>query len=651
MSTLSATGAFPAAARSFERALVDLKEWRDAMVAELAAFRRWAVVARILDEHSAARLAHLERRLAGERLTIAFVAEYSRGKSELINALFFADLGHRLLPSGPGHTTLCATEIGWDPARAPTLRLLPIGTRETPKALREYIQDGEGWTEVALDPARPETLAAACDAVTESIEVDAARAADLGFQVEGAGLARIPRWRYALVNLPHPLLATGLAILDTPGHNTLGTEPELTLHRLPDAAAIVFMLTAETGLAQADAELWSEHIAPIDGLDRNCFVVLNKIDVLRGAGRGEGQVLGEIDRQVRATAEALAIEPTRVFAMSARQALEARISGDGDGLLKSRMYRLEQALARGTIHGRRLDHARAVQAELRGVFTEARALLASRLEYTREQAEALGALQGKNQKLVETLAKKASLERSRIEQARAMLMGLKTLHNRLADELTRLLDPDDIRRAGVEARRAVMASAFSKGIGEALDGFFAHSRERMTAAVASIADVRDSLVAQSRNFARDYRMASIEGTEFTTERFLVEIDRIEERCERDFRSTASLILHRRKTLAALFFDTVAQQMVRVFEIADRETRTWMNAFVRPLESQVNSFQDNANSRIEGMGRIQNAETDLLERMDELNVIAGEVAAHREKLEGFAQRLQALGAVEAERSLA
>jgi hypothetical protein len=232
-----------------------------------------------------------------------------------------------------------------------------------------------------------------------------------------------------------------------------------------------------------------------------------------------------------------------------------------------------------------------------------------------------------------------------------MLMGLKTLHSRLAAELTRLLDPDDIRRAGIAARRAVVASAFSKGIGEALDGFFAHSRERMTAAVRNIADVRESLVAQSRNFARDYRMASIEGTEFTTERFLIEIDRIEERCERDFRSTASLILHRRKTLAALFFDTVAQQMVHVFEIADRETRLWMNAFVRPLESQVNSFQDNANNRIEGMGRIQDAETDLVQRMEELKAIAADVAAQREKLEGYSQRLQALGAVEPERSLA
>jgi hypothetical protein len=504
---------------------------------------------------------------------------------------------------------------------------------------------------VDLDPAHPQTLAAACDAVSESIEVDVARATDLGFQVEGTGLVRIPRWRYALLNLPHPLLATGLTILDTPGHNTLGTEPELTLHRVPDAAAIVFMLTAETGLAESDAALWGEHIAPIEGLEKSCFLVLNKIDALRDGARSEAQVLAEIDRQVRQTAEALRVEPTRIFAISARQALEARLAGDGDGLLKSRVYRLEQALARDTVHGRRLEHASAVRAELRGAFAEARALLTSRLDYSREQMEALGALQGKNQKLVETLAKKASLERSRIEQARAMLMGLRSLHNRHAEELSRLLHPDDVREAGMQARRAVMESAFSKGIGDALDGFFAHCRSRMASAVRTIGEVRESLVAASRNFAREYRMTSIEGTEFTTDRFLAEIDRIEERCDHDFRSTASLILHRRKTLGALFFDTVAQQMVRVFEIADRESRLWMSAFVRPLETQVNSIQESANTRIEGMGRIQDAETDLVQRMEDIKAIVAELTLQRDRLEAFGQRLQALGAVQTERSLA
>jgi formamidopyrimidine-DNA glycosylase len=112
-----------------------------------------------------------DRRAAHRR----FVAEFSRGKTELINALFFGDLGTRLLPSGLGRTTLCPTEILWDPTRAPSIRLLPIGTRESPKALREFIAEIDTWKEIPLDPKHPEAVAEACLAISESMSVAARR--------------------------------------------------------------------------------------------------------------------------------------------------------------------------------------------------------------------------------------------------------------------------------------------------------------------------------------------------------------------------------------------------------------------------------------------------------------------------------------------
>lgn len=647
---MSATGARPIASRALERSVGELRQWRNATAEALAEFRRWALVARLIDEQDGARLAHLERRLAADRLILAFVAEYSRGKSELINALFFGALGYRLLPSGPGHTTLCPIEIAWDPSRAPSLRLLPIHTREGPKALREYVQGDEGWTEVALDTTQPATLATACEAVSESIEVDAAHAASLGFRVEGEGRVPIPRWRYALLNLPHPLLADGLAILDTPGRAALDAEPELTLRRVPDAAAIVFILSAESGIEPGDTELWSQHIAPIEGLERVCSVVLNKIDTLR-EGRTEGEVLATLDREVRSAADALGVDPTRVFALSARQALEGHLNGDPDSVLRSRVYRLEQALAKRTVHERRAEHAVAVRAELRAAVSEARALAASRLAYAEERVEELAGLQGRNQKLVESLARKGSLERARIEQARAMLMGLRTVHNRHAEELARLLEPAQVREAGLRARRAVLDSAFSSGIGEALDGFFADARARLQAAVAVIGEARKMMSTVGRSFARDHHIAAPEIVDFATDRFPLEIERLEQRCARDFKGTASLVLHRRKTLGALFFDTVALQVVRVFEIADREVRTWMNGFIRPLEAQVATLQEQANGRIEGMGRIQDAEGDLVARLEELKAICAQVSAQRDQLEAHHERLRALVESQPERSLA
>ena len=86
-------------------------------------------------------------------------------------------------------------------------------------------------------------------------------------------------------------------------------------------------------------------------------------------------------------------------------------------------------------------------------------------------------------------------------------------------------------------------------------------------------------------------------------------------------------------------------MIHVFEIADREVRTWMNGFIRPLDARLADFQEQTNSRIEGMGRIQNAETGLVERLDELRALAGEVGAQRGELQAHHDQLMALLALE------
>jgi predicted GTPase len=632
--------------RAFEPSLAAYKEWREDMAAALAELRRWAQTYRLTDENAASRLAHLERRLASDRLSIAFVAEVSRGKSELINALFFADLGARLLPAGDGRATMCPTEILSDPSRPPSIRLLPIETRESPRALREFIAEAEGWKEILLDPARPESLAEAFAVLSETQNVTATEAHNLGLPGEAGARAEIPRWRYAIVNFPHPLLGMGLTILDTPGLNALRTEPELTMHRLQEADAVVFMLSVESGATRTDLELWHEHVEPMEGLGHTRYVVLNKIDGLRDGLKTETRFLSEIDRRVRETAETLGIDPTQVFPLSARQGLTARIEGDGDSLAKSRLYRLEQALARGLVHARQVDHATSVRAEARTLLAEAHALIESRRTFVEEQVADLGQLQGRNQKLVESLGRKAADERLRIEDARMAVTGLRAVHNRHVDELAQLLDPNAAREAGVRARAAVLATSFSAGIGGNVDDYFQEIRGRITRAVEVIVEVKAMMATVNRKFAESWGLAPVEVAPFSTDRFHLELDRLEEHCSRDFRSTSSLLMRGRRALAALFFDTVALKVIHVFEIADREVRAWMNSFIRPLEAQVNAFQDQANSRIEGMARIRDAESGLVGRISDLQAFLRECEDRAREWETHDQRLAYLLDLEA-----
>src|SRR5947209_5986482 len=89
--------------------------------------------------------------------------------------------GERPSPAGAGQTTMCPTEIGWDPAKPASLRLLPIETREGPQALREFIADTSDWKEVGFDAADPASIAEACLSISQTIRVTVEQAVNLGF--------------------------------------------------------------------------------------------------------------------------------------------------------------------------------------------------------------------------------------------------------------------------------------------------------------------------------------------------------------------------------------------------------------------------------------------------------------------------------------
>ena len=82
------------------------------------------------------------------------------------------------------------------------------------------------------------------------------------------GSVDIPCWRHAIINFPHPLLQQGLVILDTPGLNAIGTEPELTLNLLPNAHAVLFLLAADAGVTKTDLDVWNQHLAGDDRVAR-----------------------------------------------------------------------------------------------------------------------------------------------------------------------------------------------------------------------------------------------------------------------------------------------------------------------------------------------------------------------------------------------
>ena len=347
---------------SFNDQFDQLGTWRREFALRLKLLSEWMKDNELLDAAVEERLRRLGTQVRSDKVMVAFVAEFSRGKSEMINAVFFAGYGRRIMPASAGRTTMCPTEMGYDADVPPCLRLLPIESRLQPQALMEWRLVPEKWTRIDLDVNNPQQLASALEKVAETRKVTQDEARALGFwhsqapednpMVDAQGMVEVPKWRHALINIAHPLLKQGLVILDTPGLNAIGAEPELTVSLIPQAHAVVFILGADTGVTKSDLAIWREHLTTETDTAETRLVVLNKIDTLWDDLSTPAQIESQIERQKTSTAEILGIPRDRVIAVSAQKGLVAKVTDDQELLRRSCLPLLEDALGRG-IMGKR----------------------------------------------------------------------------------------------------------------------------------------------------------------------------------------------------------------------------------------------------------------------------------------------------------
>jgi hypothetical protein len=339
--------------KALHRQMATYNRWKRQLDERLQRFEAWGQSHSMVSPEVLRTLKRARKLLRSESFTIACVGEFSRGKTELINALLYTQGGRRLLPSQPGRTTMCPTEIYYDAGdQNNCVRLLPIETRRTNTNMQSFKRIPQKWITISFDPDNHEQMRAAINQVSASKWITPAEAAKLGFSGEDMterneeGLVAIPAWRHALISLDHPLLRQGLRIVDTPGLNALGNEPELTLKTLPEAQAILFLLAADAGVTASDMAIWREHIQILR--DDHCTAVLallNKIDSLWDDLALPREVAANIEHMRQLTAQQLSLAPEHVLAISAKHGLLAKVGRNSPQLQRSNFPQLERMLS------------------------------------------------------------------------------------------------------------------------------------------------------------------------------------------------------------------------------------------------------------------------------------------------------------------
>ena len=242
------------------------------------------------DEQRIARCQALLVKLAEDRFNLVVLGQFKRGKSSLMNAI----IGRDLLPTGLLPLTSVVTALRFGPAERLVLTRDNSWPQEAPiSALAEYV-------------------------------------------TERGNPGNVKKIGTAYVELPVSLLRRGLHFVDTPGVGSIHEQNTATTYAfLPQCDAALFVTSVDTPLSELEVDF----LRTIRQHARRVFFIVNKTDLLAAEERDE--VLGFIRDGLR---EAAGGEEVRLFAVSSREALEAKRAGDQARYQRSGLKELEDAL-------------------------------------------------------------------------------------------------------------------------------------------------------------------------------------------------------------------------------------------------------------------------------------------------------------------
>lgn len=623
--------------------------WRDALSGAVVRMRQWMAREELLELDAARRIDVALDRLGEDKLVIAFVAEFSRGKSELINAIFFAEYGRRILPSSAGRTTMCPTELMYDESLPPCIRALPIETRARLGSTSDFKKAAAEWRVFPVNTDSPDGMLQAFRIVAETVHVtiDEARMyglydpddPDQALSVDADGMVEISRWRHAVINFPHPLLKQGLVILDTPGLNAIGTEPELTLSLVPNAHAVLFVLAADTGVTKSDLDVW-RHIVGDSGGAHNHLAVLNKIDGLWDALKTEVEIEAEVKRQIGTVSRTLGLPAARVFPVSAQKGLVAKVTGDVRLLGHSRLPSLESALVDLLVPAKQRIVREQTLAVIDRVADEVRQALATRERGLIEQLYELRALQGKNQSSIERMLMRARAEQRDFEDTVRRFVATRAVLVRLADQAYANVRLDALRAKVQQARERMRKSRLTPQFYSAVREYFAGLRELLRAANAKLAEIEQMVLGVQHKYSEELGWSLSPPMPFALDTYIAELERAEAAYRTHFGALA--VLTRDKwSLIERFFDTVVSKSRETFAAAERDTEAWMRSLLPPLELQVREQRSQLKKRAESVARIRDAQESLDTRIGELEEALEDVQRKLEELRSQAERCRQL----------
>ncbi len=605
-----------------EYQVANYQKWRDELRATIEAYQAWLESHGHADIRRSLRIYDLVESLRNDRVMLAFLAEFSRGKTELINAMFFSGYGQRLLPSDVGRTTMCPTEIFYDSTEEPYVRLLPIETRKNEESISALKHKPVEWVRIKLNVDSQEEMAAAMSKLADVKTVSIQEAAMLGLLEESdfvtttvirrnQGKVEIPCWRHAMINFPHPLLKSGLVILDTPGVNALGTEPELTLSMIPSAHAVLFLLALDSGVTKSDLKVWQDYVR--DYVSRR-VAVLNKVDLAWDELKSQKDIDAGVERQLEETAQTLEIARDHVIALSAQKALLARIRNDAEMLKKSGIEKLERLIADEIIPAKQQILRAAVSREVGGMVESSLESLVSQRDSGVTELQEMSKLSGKNRDLAQNLLSKFETDKAQYSRHMESFRASLATVSKQGDVLLGTMNDERLAEILAKSSQSMEGSWTTAGLMRSMQGLFETFSRQAEKILAFSAETRGFVDNVYSQFHKQYGFKKISPPALNLERHILRMHTLQQRTEQFCKSPINIVGREKRYVIRRFHRELVDQGLQLFVDVRKELESWLKGALTPLSMQLQEHQRLLSHRVDSLRKIAGDVNSLQERV-------------------------------------
>ena len=384
-----------------------------------------------------AALLGLSDRLEHQRLQLAILGQFKRGKSSLINAL----LGAFVLPTAVIPLTAIGTFIAW--------RAEPF--------VRIHFKDKRPAEECSVS--------------------DIGEIRDFLFRFVAEEANPENRLDVTRVELFYPaaILRNGTVLIDSPGvGSTLQHNTDAALRVLPECDAALFVLSVDPPITEVEIE----YLRRVRSKTARVFFILNKVDYVPA---NERHMAVEFLQKVLSE-RSLLDSAERIFCVSARDGLAAKDAGDSAKLEESGIANLETHLVRRLAAEKTQWLETAIRTRAAGILSEARAELALRAQTLTMPVDELGKRAHAFEEALRSIAEQRRITRD-------LLAGD---HRRLRDALEHRID--DLREDALSKLTPILETELSaatatgwqeaaqRAFSEAMERVFENGRDLLTSA-------------------------------------------------------------------------------------------------------------------------------------------------------------------------